>query len=244
MSRPVIGILGHIQGDPSAAFGIVCRNAVNVACVRSIERNKGVPIMLPVPERPELMDPVLGLCDGLLFPGGLDVDPRCYGEPPHKDIGPFIPEMDAFWLYAASYAMSRRIPMLGICRGMQLLNVACGGTLYQDLGERERESFLHVQSLRRETPTHRVLIKSGTHLFRILNAEAPYVNSMHHQAVKELGKGLILTAHAEDGVIEGIESPDGLIVAVQWHPEDLLETAPIMHNLFRDLAKRAAERQA
>ena len=133
--------------------------------------------------------------------------------------------------------------MLGICRGMQLLNVACGGSLYQDIGERAEKNLLHAQQLRRDTPTHRVLIEPDSRLRRILEAESVYANTLHHQSVKALGKGLVLTARAEDGVVEAFESPDSLIVAVQWHPEDLLRTIPVMSRLFMDLCDRALERQ-
>lgn len=239
MNKPIIGVLGSIRRDSDADFVCVDRTYTNTACIRALDRNGGVPILVPVPEVPTLADPALALCDGLLFPGGWDVDPRHYGEPPHATLGPVLPELDAFWFHAAAYAMERRIPMLGICRGMQLLNVACGGSLYQDIGERPEKNLLHAQQLRRDTPTHKVLIDPESRLRRILDAESAYTNTLHHQSVKDLGKGLAISARAEDGVVEAIESPDGLIVAVQWHPEDLQTTAPAMNHLFEDLCDRA-----
>ena len=241
--QPIIGILGNVRRDPDPDFVSVDRSYTNTACVRAIDGNGGVPVILPVPEDPRLSDPALALCDGLLFPGGWDLDPRHYGEPPHATLGPVLPELDAFWFHAAAYASEHRVPMLGICRGMQLLDVACGGSLYQDIGEREEKNLLHAQQLRRDTPTHRVLIEPDSRLRRILEAESVYTNTLHHQSVKALGKGLVLTARAEDGVVEAFESPDGLIVAVQWHPEDLLRTIPVMNRLFLDLCGRAQERR-
>ena len=243
MSKPIIGILGSVRRDPDPDFVSADRNYTNTACIRAIDRNGGVPILVPVPEEPRMSEPALALCDGLLFPGGWDVDPRHYGEPPHATLGPVLPELDAFWFYAAAYAAEHRIPMLGICRGMQLLNVACGGSLYQDIGERAEKNLLHAQQLRRDTPTHKVLIEPGSRLDRILGAGSVYTNTLHHQSVKDLGKGLAIAARAEDGVVEAIESPDGLIVAVQWHPEDHLKTAPVMNRLFEDLRDRALERR-
>lgn len=244
MTRPIIGILGNVQRAQSPNFVSIERNLTNTACVRAIDRNGGVPVILPVPvEDPALMDPALAVCDGLLIPGGCDVDPRYYGEPPHKDIGNIIPELDAFWFHAVEYAKEHRIPILGVCRGMQLLNVAFKGSLYQDLGERAETTNLHQQELRRETPVHKVLIEPGTHLHKILGVDSPSTNTMHHQAVKDPGKGLVVTAHSEDGVIEGIETPDGLIVAVQWHPEDLIDSVPVMNRLFKNLAECALEQR-
>ena len=243
MSKPIIGILGSVRRDPDSDFVCADRSCTNTTCVRAIDGNGGVPVILPVPEDPRLSDPALALCDGLLFPGGWDVDPRHYGEPPHAMLGPVQPELDAFWFHAAAYASEHRIPMLGICRGMQLLNVACGGSLYQDIGERTEKNLLHMQQLRRDTPMHKVLIEPNSRLRHILEAESAYTNTLHHQSVKVPGKGLVLTAHAEDGIVEAFESPDGLIVAVQWHPEDLLRTVPVMNRLFMDLCDRALERR-
>lgn len=244
MKKPIIGILGSVRLDPDPSFVSADRNYTNTTCVRAIDRNGGVPILIPVPEDLKLSDPALALCDGLLIPGGWDVDPRHYGEPPHATLGPVIPELDAFWFHATAYAMDHRVPMLGICRGMQLLNVACGGSLYQDISERDGKNLLHVQQLRRDTPTHRVLIEPASRLRRILDTESVYTNTLHHQSVKALGKGLAITARTEDGVVEAFESPDGLIMAVQWHPEDHLTTAPVMNRLFMDLCDRAAERRS
>ena len=243
MKKPVIGILGSVRRDPDPDFVCADRNYTNTTCVRAIDRNGGVPILIPVPEDPASSSPALALCDGLLFPGGWDVDPRRYGEPPHATLGPVIPELDAFWFHAAAYAMEHRIPMLGICRGMQLLNVACGGSLYQDLSERAEKNLLHAQPLRRDTPTHRVWVEPESRLRCILDTESVYTNTLHHQSVKEAGKGLAVTARAEDGVVEAVESSDGLIVAVQWHPEDHLTTAPVMNRLFADLCDRALARR-
>ncbi len=243
--RPVIGILGSII---TASSGItpMGRSFANDTCVRAIANNGGTPIILPF--IPNSGEDAFDLCDGLLFPGGADVAPRYYNEEPHEKLGVVDPEYDAFWLSAARYAREHHLAVLGICRGMQLLNVACGGTLYQDLSERPEETMEHRQHEHRHVTVGTVRIEPETRLRRILDTETVPVNSMHHQAVKKPGDGLIISARAEDGVIEGIESPDGLIIAVQWHPEDLVYpheelptgSVPIMNRLFRDLVQRAA----
>ena len=140
--------------------------------------------------------------------------------------------------------------MLGICRGMQLLNVAFHGTLYQDLSERqalhpEVNELLHLQTCERDKTTHNVKIKHDTRLYKIFNnQEILQTNTMHHQAVRDLGEGLKVAARCEaDGTVEAIETKSSdLLIAVQWHPEDLIYSTPIMNNLFKDLISRAASR--
>ncbi|MCR5346858.1 MAG: gamma-glutamyl-gamma-aminobutyrate hydrolase family protein [Fretibacterium sp.] len=241
--RPVIGIPGSIMVTNSGITPMG-RNFVNDTCVQAVANNGGIPIILPLLPEP---DPkAFALCDGLLFPGGADVSPCYYGEEPHEGLGKVDPVLDAFWLSAARFAQEHRLAVLGICRGMQLLNVACGGTLYQDLSERPGSAG-HHQREHRHVTVGTARIEPETRLRRILGTDAVPINSLHHQAVKEPGKGLIVSAHAEDGVVEGFESTDGLIVAVQWHPEDLVYpreglptgSVPVMNRLFQDLVQRA-----
>ena len=251
MSKPMIGILGNIMRTKNAPSGeMVARNYTNDACVRSIVENGGVPLLLPFVrerEEPDEMERAFALCDGMLFPGGWDVDPAFYGEEPHEKLGTVHHQLDIFWFRAAKYAREHGLAILGICRGMQLLNVAWGGSLYQDLSEREVPSSVgnpprgieHTQRALRSDVTHRVHIEPGTRLVSILGTAPLMTNSMHHQAVKAPGTGLTVSAHAEDGTIEAIESPDGQLLAVQWHPEDLIDTVPVMNKLFQDLVSRA-----
>ena len=122
------------------------------------------------------------------------------------------------------------MPMLGICKGIQFLNVLCGGDLYQDIYTQKETTILHLQSLERSYLHHHVEIKEGTHA----------VNSMHHQAVRTPGEDIVVSATAPDGTIEAIESRNGQIVAVQWHPEGLIHSAPEMNRLFADLVERSS----
>ncbi|NLL36757.1 MAG: gamma-glutamyl-gamma-aminobutyrate hydrolase family protein [Fretibacterium sp.] len=244
MSKPIIGIPGNKIATQNSSSEPVERAYVNVACVRAIEENGGVPVLLPTPQNPELMLPALRLCDGLLFPGGDDVDPALYGEEPHPLLEKVFPELDAFWIYAALYAEQNALPVLGICRGLQVLNVAHKGTLYQDLSLMEGTILSHRQEGSRSTPVHQVAVEPGTHLHRILGTNSVRTNSLHHQAAKLPGEGLVVSARSEDGVVEALESTDGRVIAVQWHPEEHLDNLPCMSHLFQNLCKRAAERRA
>lgn len=257
--KPVIGILGSILETKNLIQGGMSRrNFTNDTCVKSIANNGGVPVIIPFinlneneNNNQEILDGILNLCDGLLFPGGADVDPVYYHETPHEKLGKVSHELDEMWLYAANFAMKAKKPMLGICRGMQLLNVAYGGTLYQDLSEFysfksstpdglvNHKNIKHLQTCARDLTTHDVNIESNTHLHEIFNCDRLSVNTMHHQAVKDTGENIIISAHADDGIIEGIESRDKLLIAVQWHPEDLINSEPVMNLLFQDLINRA-----
>lgn len=244
MSRPVIGILGSIAELKSASYGgFMPRGFVNHTCVRSIERNGGVPLILPFVDDDALLDDALPLCAGLLFPGGGDVDPSFYGEEPHTELSNVRKELDRCWIRAAKFGLEHGLPMLGICRGAQLLNVACGGSLYQDIVfDCGPGSIEHSQDAPRDEPTHTVSIKGDSLLASLLGSSSVKTNSMHHQAVKKIGSGLMITAQAEDGTIEAYESSDGVILGVQWHPEDLIDSVPIMNNLFKHLTDKAAKR--
>ena len=145
---------------------------------------------------------------------------------------------------AGRYALEHKKPMLGICKGNQLLNVLMGGSLYQDLSLKGPDCIRHLQLGRRDYLTHQIRVEEGTRLSKLLGSGVCMTNSMHHQSVKELGKGLRASAYANDGIIEAIEDQEGLIVGVQWHPESLLESAPAMNHLFSDLCGRALERKS
>lgn len=168
--------------------------------------------------------------------------PWYYGEEPLPVIGIFRPEIDDGWLKAGRCALARKLPMLGICKGHQTLNVLMGGTLYQDLSLQEGEPIQHQQKYDRSYLTHHVEIAPGTRLAELFGAGPLKTNSMHHQAVKELGRGLCISARAADGTVEAIEDEAGLILGVQWHPEDLIDSAPIMNRLFTDLVERCRKR--
>lgn len=245
MKEPVIGILGDTMRHHTAAFGDVGKHYVNQKYVSAVEKNGGIPLILPVSGDLDQLHTTLPLCDGLLLPGGEDVDPSLYGEGPHRCLGEIRPAHDRFLLSGLSLAAELGLPCLGICKGMQIMAVHSGGTLYQDIySQLQGELLLHCQHGQRDYLVHQVSVKSGSHLYRILGQERLSVNSMHHQSVHTLGPNMEVAALADDGIIEAIESPDGLMVGVQWHPEELTETSELMNRLFADLAERAAKRRS
>lgn len=240
MKKPIIGVLGNTSTVDGPFAQKLPKACVNKAYTDAVERNGGAPLLIPASTDAETVEALLALCDGLLLPGGEDVDPRYYGQNLHHLIGTIRPEIDAFYMICVQYGLSHHLPMLGICRGMQFLNVAMGGSLYQDLSLREKKSNQHSQRYDRSYAVHRVLIEEGSGLAEILGTTRIDTNTMHHQAVDQLGEGLVLTAVAEDGVVEAFETPDRYVIGVQWHPEELVETVPQMNRLFQDLMEKAS----
>lgn len=241
MRKPTIGILSSRVDIPIPNGQIINVEYINQVYCEAVLRAGGIPILLPVTSDPEAAEQMFSLCSGMLFPGGVDVDPRFYGEAPDPLIGTLNYDMDRFWLQGLEYAQAHRIPVLGICRGLQLVNVGLGGSLYQDLSRREAPSYLHNQRQNRDYLMHEVHIEPDSRLAKILGAEPVYTNTIHHQCVKETGRGLRLVARTGDGVPEALESEDGQILLVQWHPEALLDAEPRMRRLFEDLVERCGE---
>jgi putative glutamine amidotransferase len=171
--------------------------------------------------------------DGLLLPGGWDVDPSFYGESRDEKTEDTDPELDETELSLFRQARERHLPILGICRGQQVINVAMGGSLVQHLEGHE------VRELGRSHLAHAIEIDPSSELGRAAGEHQVRVNSLHHQAIKRLGEGLQQTARGEDGAVEGVESDDGLIVAVQCHPEELTTDMPWARNLFARFVARA-----
>jgi len=204
--------------------------ALGLTYMRAIELAGGVPVVLP-----PLVDglgTLLARVDGICLSGGPDLDPAAYGARAHEQLGPTEPELDRFELELARAADAAGVPLLGICRGAQALNVARGGTLHQHV-EDHRQTELATQ------PVHAVRIASRTRLSRVLKTRATQVNSFHHQAVAELGRDLRAVAWAPDGAIEGVEGgEERLVLGVQWHAEGLIGR-PEHFALFETLVREA-----
>ena len=197
------------QGEPPHS-----EMALGMTYLRAIERAGGVPVVLP-PCVSDL-ESLLARLDGICLSGGPDLDPQAYGAPDrHAELGPTEPSLDAFELDLARAAIARGMPLLGICRGAQALNVACDGTLHQHLpGHRQSEPGAKA--------THEVEVLAGTQLAGLLGAGTLAVNSFHHQAVDRLGESLRIAALAPDGTVEAIEG-EGFALGVQWHAEALAD---------------------
>ena len=210
---------------------------LNLHYMRAVTRAGGLPVVMS-PQPDEAVADLVARLDGLLLPGGPDIHPSRYGHEPHPKLGPTWPEVDHFEVAVLREAEARGLPVLAICRGMQLVNVAHGGTLHQHLPDHPGDDIAH----RREADgnpeaMHTVHVERGSRLAEILGREGVYVNSYHHQAPDELGDGLRAVAHALDGVIEGIEG-DGFLVGVQWHAEAMQE-AEEQQALFTALVEAA-----
>ena len=174
--------------------------------------------------------------DGLLLPGGGDIMPTRYDETPHMKLGSTEPERDELELAFSRWALEEGKPVLGICRGIQVMNVAAGGSLYQDIPSQFRTRLRHATdlSLARQTIAHDIAIEPQSRLAGLVGGEPLPVNSWHHQAIKDLGGGFVVTARAADGIIEAFESPQHpFAIGVQFHPEDLYESDERVRRLFR-----------
>jgi putative glutamine amidotransferase len=213
------------------------RAYVNSAYIRAVQDAGGVPVLLPPQLEREARAALWPLLDGVVLTGGGDIDPARFGEAPHRAVYEVAAARDSLELDLTRHALGRRLPLLAICRGIQVLNVALGGTLQQDIPSGVPDALTHAQTEPRAQPTHRVKIEDGTRLARILGAAELEVNSFHHQAVARLGEGLRAVAWSPDGVVEGAEMDGscGFVIAVQWHPEDLVDHDATARNLFRAL---------
>ena len=236
--KPVIGILSEVMIEKDGNFIGTEKDYVTVNYVKSIVMAGGIPIILPVVDD-NVTKVQLNSIDGLLISGGFDVNPLIYGEEPHKSIGFVRPDRDLHDICAIKTAYDMGKPILGICKGIQVLNVAFGGTLYQDISEMQESFVAHRQNAKPEVPTHSIKIKKESILHKIIGDKA-YVNSFHHEAVKRVADGFTVTAMAIDKVIEGIEKADSkFVVGVQWHPEMMSHIDENSMNIFKTFIEAA-----
>lgn len=188
--------------------------------MKVLEECNALPIILPLTNNKEELDQCLSMCDGLLFTGGHDVNPELYHEKPLNTCGKPCNTRDAMEEYLFQQAYRQDKPIFGICRGIQLINVLLGGTLYQDLPTQYNSNTEHHMSPPYDEPIHTVIIKKDSILEHILQTREYKVNSYHHQAIKDLAPNLEVLAYSEDGLVEAIRVPNKkFILAVQWHPE-------------------------
>ncbi len=233
-NAPLIGV------TTSITIGKVPERAyVNSAYLHAVQQAGGVPVVLPPQLSATSFERLARGLDGLVLTGGGDIDPAVFGESPHPTVYEVAPERDTLEFSAVRIALERRLPILAICRGIQLLNVALGGTLFQDVGSDPGTQLQHGQQEPRDQPTHKVQMKAGSRLAETLGTDELEVNSMHHQAVKALGAGLAAVAWAPDQIIEGVELTDSsrFVLGVQWHPEELVRHSDPARRLFAALVR-------
>jgi putative glutamine amidotransferase len=239
MTPPRIGVTGNTR----VASGVE-RTGVNAAYVRAVVRAGGVPLVLSPLGDLAHVGALLDAVEGLVLTGGEDLDPAHFGQAPHPRLGKVDRTRDAFELTLFREARAREIPVLAICRGIQLVNVALGGSLWQDIPSERRGALEHNPTSARDHRTHPVEVVPGSRLARVLGATRCDVNSFHHQSIRDLAPGLKVTGRTPDGEIEGVESSesDPWLLAVQWHPEEFHQHAQAPdHGLFAALIKEAAK---
>jgi putative glutamine amidotransferase len=232
--RPAIGITPDFEAP---------RYELKAAYPDAVLRAGGLPMVLPYTEEAAAVDAYLDRISGLVVTGGhFDIPPEAYGEKPSEQLGPVKQGRTDFETRLLKGALDRRIPILGVCGGMQLLNVVLGGSLIQDIQTEVEGAKSHEQKHDRTQPMHPIDVKEGTLLAELLGKGQLMVNSTHHQAVKRLGDGLRASAVAPDGVVECVESTElPFAVGVQWHPELLLQTIPAHLSLYRGLVQKARD---
>jgi len=237
--RPRIGVTAWHHHDGQERWEFIRDNYTG-----SITAAGGLPLILPIASEPDLVADLVETLDGLLLSGGEDVHPSFYGEAVQERCGSIDEGRDRFEIGLTRAALARGLPVLAICRGMQVLNVACGGTLYQDLAYRPRTESHHTGVREdRARRIHAVRILPGTRLREILGLAEASVTSTHHQVIREVAPNFRPAAVAPDGVLEGMEKAEGpLALAVQWHPERLALADAAQLNLFRALVEASASR--
>jgi len=235
---PVIGITcSDIGTEPDQRPP---RLGQNQTYLNALIRAGAAPVLIPHLTAGALLDTVYEGIDGLLLPGGVDVDPAQYGQARHEKCGETSPARDETELTLARRAMADGKPLLAICRGIQVLNVALGGSLYQDIQAQVPGALKHdwYPGYPRDHRPHAVRLAAGTHLARLLGTTSLPVNSLHHQALRETAPGLVAVGHAPDGIVEAAEAPDHpFALAVQWHPEELAASDPRARALFDALVQ-------
>jgi len=241
-SLPLIGITADLANAQSNANHANAEPTLFLPqrYVSAVDRAGGSPLVLPPISSTSAIRKYLDMLDGVILSGGdFDIHPRYYGERAENSLGNIIPERTEFELALAEMALRRDMPMLGICGGAQAINVALGGSLIQDIKTQVNSAVEHQQSAKKYTGGHPVEVTVGSLLHRIVGRCSLEVNTTHHQAIKNPGKGLVVNAIAPDGVIEGVESiRHTFVLGVQWHPEVLARRRLPHRRLFSSFLGR------
>ncbi len=229
---PIIGVV--VCGSDAG------RQFVTHSYIQALESAGAVCVLIPCTEDDSHFPCYYGICDGFLFCGGDDISPRLFGEDLLTERGQTDMHMDCFHLGFMKYALSTSLPIFSICRGMQVLNLAYGGTIYQDISLRNGVSQNHMQhSASRGDVCHRVACTKNSLLYNLCGSFLE-TNSFHHQCVKTIGKGLSVSAVTADGIVEALEdSSRSFLVGLQWHPECMYASSPPMRELFSKFVDRA-----
>jgi putative glutamine amidotransferase len=227
------------QATPEGELQLV-KTGCDINYVEAIVRAGGAPVILPCVEDNEAIHAIMRMVDGVMLTGGGDVVSLAYEEEPHIKSKDQDPRRDEAEFEVARVALEMGLPILGICRGMQVLNVVLGGTLVQDIPSQVPDAVKHYSEGTHTVLLHNIDIEADSLLAQILDTDSMAINTWHHQAVKELGRGLRVNCRARDGVIEGVEAEDGRpILGVQWHPEEAAATYPRFQTFFDWIVREA-----
>lgn len=225
--KPVIGMACTVIETGSCEF----KSAISTEYIAAVIKGGGVPVQLPYTQT-DFNDEWLDLCDGIIIPGGPDIHPKFYNEDSHQGLTRVYPEVDRYQLDLLNKALERDLAILGICKGCQLINVALGGSLYQDLKEVPTD-IKHYMEAANPVVAHKVCAEPSLPIGKLLG-KSFYTNSFHHQAIHKLGEGLQVMAHTSDGVVEAVFAKDKKFVwGIQWHPEMMLAESDSMLPIFK-----------
>ncbi|WDV46616.1 gamma-glutamyl-gamma-aminobutyrate hydrolase family protein [Clostridiaceae bacterium M8S5] len=248
--KPLIGITACYTSKTKEANRTgQDRISCSIDYPESIKNAGGVPVLVPVIEDEEYIDELVKKLDGVLFSGGADIYPLYYGQVVKRKLGDVVIKRDDFEYMLMGKAIKYNKPILGICRGLQLINVFFNGTLYQDVFEENIAKQEHVGTmLSRDMVCHNVKLKKDSILHKAIGIEEIGVNSFHHQAVDKLGDGLVVTATSEDNIIEGFEHEEySCVFGVQWHPEMMASSNDIQQKIFNyfvgEIRNKTVERE-
>lgn len=228
--KPIIGI-------------VICgclnkKQYVSSSYVRAVQYSGGLPFLIPLSRASLDLAAYTSICDGFLFCGGDDINPLLFGEDPAFGIGTTDLNLDIFQIRFMEEILKTMKPILAICRGMQVLNVACEGSIFQDISLQSEKPFNHMQSsVSRGDISHLVTFTHGSLLYNLIGPQV-YTNSYHHQTIGTLGKNLVVSGKTSDGTIESVEMPSHpFVIGVQWHPECMYRTSSHMRTLFHSFLK-------
>lgn len=238
MSAPIIGITCNLLKVEKGAFIGLNRLSLIEEYATAVERAGGTPLILPLTQKEETITHYSHLMDALILSGGQDVHTQLYGQEPRKELGEVLYERDMFEIRLIKKISELKKPILGICRGLQILNVAFGGTLYQDIPTQIPSALQHQQHAAPHVGTHRIEIIENSLLKSILKNSSILTNSYHHQSVDQLAPGFKVTATSLDGVVEAIEKEgEPFVLGVEWHPEVMISSDQSMQDIFDYLVR-------
>ncbi|OOB76822.1 MAG: hypothetical protein BEN19_03865 [Epulopiscium sp. Nuni2H_MBin003] len=231
--KPIIGIplnAQHVKRNVSSKDIYY----INEEYTLVLNKLGAMPILLPFTDDISLVKAQVDLCDGILLSGGDDITPYLYGEEPNPKLGEYNEAIDRYQLNMTNETIQQNKPLLGICRGAQIINIIFGGSVYTDMSYVPEKTLLHMQTGKRRDVCHTMVTKKGTKMHQYFGDEI-LINSFHHQAISTIGTGLIVSATAKDNIVEAIENNDlKYCVGVQWHPEIMAIYSESMNNLFID----------